>query len=66
MLVFMLMILVGYGNLAPTIMFTRLFLIFYGLIGIPMNGIVMVTLGGYFAKSVSIVVTEPSVSAKFI
>ncbi|KAG5892028.1 hypothetical protein JTB14_029658 [Gonioctena quinquepunctata] len=42
---------IGYGNLAPTTMFTRIFMIFYGLIGIPMNGIVMVTLGEYFGKS---------------
>ncbi|CAG9857311.1 unnamed protein product [Phyllotreta striolata] len=42
---------IGYGNLSPTTMFTRIFMIFYGLIGIPMNGIVMVTLGDYFGKS---------------
>ncbi|KAJ8919599.1 hypothetical protein NQ315_002221 [Exocentrus adspersus] len=42
---------IGYGNLAPTTMFTRIFMIFYALIGIPMNGIVMVTLGEYFGKS---------------
>lgn len=29
-------------------------MIFYGLIGIPMNGIVMVTMGEYFSKSVNI------------
>ncbi|XP_056648839.1 open rectifier potassium channel protein 1 isoform X1 [Diorhabda sublineata] len=42
---------IGYGNLSPTTMFTRIFIIFYGLIGIPMNGIVMVTLGDFFGKS---------------
>ncbi|KAJ3658995.1 hypothetical protein Zmor_010705 [Zophobas morio] len=42
---------IGYGNLAPTTMFTRIFMIFYGLIGIPMNGIVMVTLGTFFGRS---------------
>lgn len=42
---------IGYGNLSPTTMFTRIFMIFYGLIGIPMNGIVMVTLGDFFGKS---------------
>lgn len=42
---------IGYGNLSPTTMFTRIFMIFYGLIGIPMNGIVMVTLGEFFGKS---------------
>ncbi|CAH1281167.1 unnamed protein product [Diabrotica balteata] len=42
---------IGYGNLSPTTMFTRIFMIIYGLIGIPMNGIVMVTLGDFFGKS---------------
>ncbi|XP_030760968.1 open rectifier potassium channel protein 1 isoform X2 [Sitophilus oryzae] len=42
---------IGYGNLAPTTMFTRIFMIFYGLIGIPMNGIVIFTLGEFFGKS---------------
>ncbi|KAJ3630765.1 hypothetical protein MTP99_011939 [Tenebrio molitor] len=42
---------IGYGNLAPTTMFGRIFMIFYGLIGIPMNGIVMVTLGNFFGRS---------------
>ncbi|XP_066253883.1 open rectifier potassium channel protein 1 isoform X2 [Euwallacea similis] len=42
---------IGYGNLAPTTMFTRLFMIFYALVGIPMNGIVIYTLGEFFGKS---------------
>ncbi|KAF7269126.1 hypothetical protein GWI33_017816 [Rhynchophorus ferrugineus] len=42
---------IGYGNLAPTTMFTRIFMIFYGLIGIPINGIVIFTLGEFFGKS---------------
>nr|CAI5832822.1 unnamed protein product [Callosobruchus analis] len=42
---------IGYGNLAPTTTLTRTFMIIYGLIGIPMNGIIMVTLGEYFGKS---------------
>lgn len=42
---------VGYGNIAPTTMLGRIFMIFYALIGIPLNGMVMVTLGEYFAKS---------------
>ncbi|KAJ8947910.1 hypothetical protein NQ318_005137 [Aromia moschata] len=42
---------IGYGNLAPTTSFTRIFMIFYALIGIPINGIIMVTLGEYFGKS---------------
>ncbi|KAF2897056.1 hypothetical protein ILUMI_09119, partial [Ignelater luminosus] len=40
-----------YGNLAPTTTITRIFMIFYGIIGIPMNGIVIITLGDFFAKS---------------
>ncbi|XP_050298640.1 open rectifier potassium channel protein 1 isoform X2 [Anthonomus grandis grandis] len=42
---------IGYGNLAPTTMLTRIFMIFYGLVGIPMNGIVIYTLGDFFGKS---------------
>ncbi|CAG9762415.1 unnamed protein product [Ceutorhynchus assimilis] len=42
---------IGYGNLAPTVMLTRIFMIFYALIGIPMNGIVIYTLGDFFGKS---------------
>ncbi|EFA02339.1 Open rectifier potassium channel protein 1-like Protein [Tribolium castaneum] len=42
---------IGYGNLAPTTTLTRIVMIFYGLIGIPLNGIVMVTLGNYFGRS---------------
>ncbi|XP_044254469.1 open rectifier potassium channel protein 1 [Tribolium madens] len=42
---------IGYGNLSPTTTLTRIVMIFYGLIGIPLNGIVMVTLGNYFGRS---------------
>ncbi|KAH1019588.1 hypothetical protein HUJ04_009382 [Dendroctonus ponderosae] len=42
---------IGYGNLAPTTLFTRVFMIFYGLVGIPMNGIVIYTLGDFFGRS---------------
>ena len=38
----------GYGNLAPTNMFGRILMIFYGLIGIPMNGILLTQLGEFF------------------
>lgn len=41
---------IGYGNLAPTTMLGRIVMIFYGLVGIPINGIVMVTLGDFFGK----------------
>nr|XP_022918194.1 open rectifier potassium channel protein 1-like isoform X1 [Onthophagus taurus] len=42
---------VGYGNLAPTTMLGRIVMMFYSLIGISVNSIVMLTLGDYFGKS---------------
>lgn len=39
---------IGYGNLAPTNMLGRILMIFYGLIGIPMNGILLTQLGEFF------------------
>ncbi|XP_076760976.1 open rectifier K[+] channel 1 [Xylocopa sonorina] len=39
---------IGYGNLAPTSMLGRILMIFYGLIGIPMNGILLTQLGEFF------------------
>lgn len=48
----MLFYIPGYGNLAPTTSTSRLFMIGYGLIGIPFNGILFATLGDYFAKTV--------------
>ncbi|KAF2905667.1 hypothetical protein ILUMI_00506 [Ignelater luminosus] len=42
---------IGYGNLSPTTPFTRTFMILYGLIGIPINGMVVITLGDFFGKS---------------
>lgn len=47
------LIWIGYGNLSPTTMLSRIFLIFYAFIGIPINGIVMVAMGGYFGHTVS-------------
>lgn len=44
--------LLGYGNLAPTTMFGRIFMIFYALVGIPINGFIMIALGDFFGKSV--------------
>ncbi|XP_066597403.1 open rectifier potassium channel protein 1-like [Prorops nasuta] len=40
---------IGYGNLAPTNMLSRVLMIFYGLIGIPMNGILLSHLGEFFS-----------------
>ncbi|KAK2587466.1 hypothetical protein KPH14_003171 [Odynerus spinipes] len=39
---------IGYGNLAPTNMLSRILMIFYGVIGIPMNGILLSQLGEFF------------------
>ncbi|XP_072748710.1 uncharacterized protein Ork1 isoform X2 [Anoplolepis gracilipes] len=36
---------IGYGNLAPTHTLSRILMIFYGLVGIPMNGILLTQLG---------------------
>ncbi|XP_017878210.1 uncharacterized protein LOC108623877 [Ceratina calcarata] len=41
---------IGYGNLAPTTMLSRILMIFYGLIGIPMNGILLSQLGEFFGN----------------
>ncbi|XP_015125527.1 open rectifier potassium channel protein 1 [Diachasma alloeum] len=40
---------IGYGNLAPTNSLSRILMIFYGLIGIPMNGILLAQLGEFFS-----------------
>ncbi|CAK9825674.1 Open rectifier potassium channel protein 1 [Anthophora retusa] len=39
---------IGYGNLAPTNMLSRILMILYGLVGIPMNGILLTQLGEFF------------------
>ncbi|XP_047347515.1 open rectifier potassium channel protein 1 isoform X1 [Vespa velutina] len=39
---------IGYGNLAPTNTLSRILMIFYGLLGIPMNGILLSQLGEFF------------------
>ncbi|XP_076303483.1 open rectifier K[+] channel 1 isoform X2 [Lasioglossum baleicum] len=39
---------IGYGNLAPTTVLSRILMIFYGLIGIPINGILLSQLGEFF------------------
>ncbi|CAK1582925.1 unnamed protein product [Parnassius mnemosyne] len=39
---------IGYGNLAPTTPLSRILMIFYGLFGIPINGILLANLGEYF------------------
>lgn len=41
---------IGYGNLAPTNMLGRVLMIFYALIGIPMNGILLTQLGEFFGQ----------------
>ncbi|CAK1543003.1 unnamed protein product [Leptosia nina] len=39
---------IGYGNLSPTTHLSRILMIFYGLFGIPINGILLANLGEYF------------------
>ncbi|XP_008203851.1 open rectifier potassium channel protein 1 [Nasonia vitripennis] len=41
---------IGYGNLAPTNELGRLLMIFYALIGIPINGILLAQLGEFFGQ----------------
>ena len=41
---------IGYGNLAPTNMLGRILMIFYGLVGIPINGILLAQLGEFFGR----------------
>lgn len=43
----------GYGNLAPTTHLSRILMIFYGLFGIPINGILLANLGEYFGLQVN-------------
>ncbi|XP_049795708.1 open rectifier potassium channel protein 1 [Schistocerca nitens] len=42
---------IGYGNLSPTTDASRLLMIFYALIGIPMNGILLATLGDFYSRA---------------
>lgn len=44
---------VGYGNIYPTTLAGRLIMVFYSIIGIPVNGILFAGLGDYFGKTVS-------------
>lgn len=42
----------GYGNISPHNTFGRMFMIFYALIGIPVNGFLFAYLGDFFGKTV--------------
>uniref|UniRef100_A0A1L8DDH0 Putative open rectifier potassium channel protein 1 n=1 Tax=Nyssomyia neivai TaxID=330878 RepID=A0A1L8DDH0_9DIPT len=44
---------VGYGNISPNSTFGRMFMIFYAIIGLPINVITLATLGNYFGKTFS-------------
>ncbi|XP_050344204.1 uncharacterized protein LOC126769444 [Nymphalis io] len=46
---------IGYGNLAPTTHLSRILMIFYGLFGIPINGILLANLGEYFGMQLILV-----------
>lgn len=45
---------VGYGNISPSSTLGRMFMIFYALIGIPMNGFLFAYLGDFFGKVVKL------------
>lgn len=45
--------IVGYGNSSPHDQPGQAFLIFYALIGLPVNGFVLAFLGNFFSESVS-------------
>ena len=45
-------IMLGYGNLAPDTNWSRVFTIFYALIGIPINGILLTNLSDFFSSKV--------------
>lgn len=44
---------VGYGNISPSSTLGRMFMIFYSLIGIPLNGFLFAYLGDFFGKVVN-------------
>ncbi|XP_055695538.1 open rectifier potassium channel protein 1 [Lutzomyia longipalpis] len=44
---------VGYGNISPNSTFGRMFMIFYAIIGLPINVITLATLGNFFGKTFS-------------
>lgn len=43
----------GYGSSSPHDLRAQAFLIFYGLIGLPLNGFVLAYLGDFFSKAVN-------------
>lgn len=43
----------GYGNISPNNTFGRIFMIFYALIGLPVNGFFFAYLGDMYGKTVS-------------
>ncbi|KAE8749110.1 hypothetical protein FOCC_FOCC004279 [Frankliniella occidentalis] len=55
---------IGYGNLAPTTTLSRLLMILYALVGIPMNGILLKSLADYFGHFVSSSYTSASPTAQ--
>lgn len=50
---------VGYGNISPNSTFGRMFMIFYAIIGLPLNAIMFANLGEIFAATVGRRYTEP-------
>jgi hypothetical protein len=43
----------GYGNISPHSDFGRIFMIFYAIIGLPVNAILFAYLGDFFGKTVN-------------
>lgn len=43
---------VGYGNISPNNTFGRIFMIFYALVGLPVNAILFAYLGDFFGNTV--------------
>ncbi|KAF5277615.1 hypothetical protein FQA39_LY06108 [Lamprigera yunnana] len=42
---------IGFNSLSPTTIFTRAFMIIFGIIGIPLYGVVIISIGNYFGKT---------------
>lgn len=55
----------GYGNIAPSNTIGRMFMIFYALIGIPVNGFLFAYLGDFFGKAVSFLGVNHEQSTQF-
>lgn len=55
----------GYGNISPNNTFGRIFIIFYALVGLPVNAVLFAYLGDYFGKTVSGLIESYGTSLTF-